>query len=309
MWNFLVGVLLTDASIVLYDGNPGVPGSRRRCGISPTQPGMTCFGTSAAFIAACMKSGRRARAPGAICARCGPSARPARRSRRRASAGSTTSSAPTRGCSRPPAAPTCAPRSSAACRRCRSTLGELQARALGASVEAWDEEGQPLIDEVGELVITKPMPSMPIYFWGDEAGERYRESYFSMFPGVWRHGDWIEITPRGTRDHLRPLGLDDQPRRRADGHERDLPRGAVARRGARRAGGRRAARRAPMAGCRCSSCSATAPCSTTTLIARDPPAAARGLLAAPRARRDPRRSTRCRGRCRARCSRCRSSGS
>ena len=77
-------------------------------------------------------------------------------------------------------------------------LGELQARALGASVEAWDEDGRPLVDEVGELVITKPMPSMPIFFWGDPSGERYRDSYFSMCPGVWRHGDWIKITDRGT---------------------------------------------------------------------------------------------------------------
>jgi acetoacetyl-CoA synthetase len=77
-------------------------------------------------------------------------------------------------------------------------LGELQARALGASVQSWDPDGQPLIDEVGELVITEPMPSMPIYFWGDEDGSRYRESYFEMFPGTWRHGDWIKITERGT---------------------------------------------------------------------------------------------------------------
>ena len=76
--------------------------------------------------------------------------------------------------------------------------GELQARALGAAVESWDPDGQPLIGEVGELVITEPMPSMPIYFWNDPDGERYRESYFDMYPGVWRHGDWIEITERGT---------------------------------------------------------------------------------------------------------------
>ena len=61
-----------------------------------------------------------------------------------------------------------------------------------------DEDGRPLVDEVGELVITEPMPSMPIYFWNDPDGERYRESYFEMFPGVWRHGDWIKITERGT---------------------------------------------------------------------------------------------------------------
>jgi acetoacetyl-CoA synthetase len=76
--------------------------------------------------------------------------------------------------------------------------GELQARALGAAVEAWDPEGRPLIGEVGELVVTEPMPSMPLFLWGDEDGERYRDAYFSMYPGVWRHGDWIEITDRGT---------------------------------------------------------------------------------------------------------------
>jgi acetoacetyl-CoA synthetase len=75
--------------------------------------------------------------------------------------------------------------------------GELQCRALGCAVEAWDEQGRSLIDEVGELVITEPMPSMPLYLWGDPDGERLRESYFAMYPGVWRHGDWIRITPRG----------------------------------------------------------------------------------------------------------------
>jgi acetoacetyl-CoA synthetase len=76
--------------------------------------------------------------------------------------------------------------------------GELQGRALGCAIEAWSSDGRPLVGEVGELVITEPMPSMPVFFWGDDDGSRYRESYFSMFPGVWRHGDWIEITPRGT---------------------------------------------------------------------------------------------------------------
>jgi len=76
--------------------------------------------------------------------------------------------------------------------------GELQARALGAAVEAWDEDGRAVVDEVGELVVTAPMPSMPVRFWGDEDGSRYGEAYFEMFPGVWRHGDWIEITSRGT---------------------------------------------------------------------------------------------------------------
>jgi acetoacetyl-CoA synthetase len=65
-------------------------------------------------------------------------------------------------------------------------------------VESWDPDGKPLTNAVGELVLTRPMPSMPLYFWGDEDGARYREAYFDMYPGVWRHGDWIEITDRGT---------------------------------------------------------------------------------------------------------------
>jgi acetoacetyl-CoA synthetase len=76
--------------------------------------------------------------------------------------------------------------------------GELQARALGCAVEAFDEDGNARIGEVGELVLTEPMPSMPIGFWGDDDGERLRESYFTMYPGIWRHGDWILITERGT---------------------------------------------------------------------------------------------------------------
>ncbi len=76
--------------------------------------------------------------------------------------------------------------------------GELQARQLGAAVEAFDEAGRPVVDEVGELVLTQPMPSMPLRLWGDDDRSRLRESYFSVYPGVWRHGDWIEITSRGT---------------------------------------------------------------------------------------------------------------
>ncbi len=134
--------------------------------------------------------------------------------------------------------------------------GELQCRALGFAVEAWDERGNSLIDEVGELVITEPLPSMPLFLWGDtvpahphgptqpsgdrRVGERLRESYFSMYPGVWRHGDWIGSPPRRS-GHLRALGFDDQPPGRAHGHERDLPRGGRGRGGARRAGRGRSA--------------------------------------------------------------------
>ncbi len=82
----------------------------------------------------------------------------------------------------------------------------MQCRCLGAAVEAWSEpdaEGRArsLVDEVGELVCTKPMPSMPLYFWNDEppgpSGQRLHDSYFDMYPGIWRHGDWLRITPRG----------------------------------------------------------------------------------------------------------------
>ena len=78
----------------------------------------------------------------------------------------------------------------------------MQCRCLGAAVEAWSEpdasgRGTALVDEVGELVCIQPMPSMPLYFWGDADGQRYHDSYFDMYPHVWRHGDWIRITPRG----------------------------------------------------------------------------------------------------------------
>src|SRR6185295_17620972 len=78
--------------------------------------------------------------------------------------------------------------------------GEMQCRCLGAAVEAWSEpdaegRGQPLMDEVGELVCTRPMPSMPLYLWGDADGLRLHDSYFDTYPGVWRHGDWIRLVP------------------------------------------------------------------------------------------------------------------
>ena len=73
----------------------------------------------------------------------------------------------------------------------------MQCRLLGCAVEAWNEQGQPVIGEVGELVCTQPIPSMPLYFWGDEGNARYLSSYFDTYPGVWRHGDWLKITPSG----------------------------------------------------------------------------------------------------------------
>jgi acetoacetyl-CoA synthetase len=78
------------------------------------------------------------------------------------------------------------------------TAGEIQCAELGVAAYAFNDAGKPVVDEVGELVITQPMPSMPLYFWADPQGTRYRESYFETFEGVWRHGDWIRFTPRGT---------------------------------------------------------------------------------------------------------------
>jgi len=76
--------------------------------------------------------------------------------------------------------------------------GEISAINLGVALEAWDSDGHPLVGEVGELVVTKPIPSMPLYFWNDPDGARYHDAYFSTYPGVWRHGDWITITERGS---------------------------------------------------------------------------------------------------------------
>ncbi len=75
--------------------------------------------------------------------------------------------------------------------------GEMQCRLLGCAVQAWDENGQPVQDAVGELVCTEPIPSMPLYFWGDRDNERYLSSYFDMYPGVWRHGDWLKVGANG----------------------------------------------------------------------------------------------------------------
>ena len=196
MWNFLVGVLLTDASIVLYDGNPGHPDMGTLWQLAADTE-TTCFGTSASFIAACMKAGAE------------PSS--GRDLSKLRSVGSTGSPLAPEGFEwiyEHVGADTWLFSTSGGTDVCTAFVGgvpiepvyrgELQGRSLGCAIEAWDEHGKPLVGEVGELVITEPMPSMPVYFWGDNDGSRYRDSYFDMYPGVWRHGDWIEITERGT---------------------------------------------------------------------------------------------------------------
>jgi acetoacetyl-CoA synthetase len=197
MWNFLVGALLTGAAIVLFDGNPGHPDLGTLWDLAE-RTGMTCFGTSAAYIATCMKDGVRPRADG----------RSLEALRSVGSTGSPLSPEGFQWVYDSLGSDTWLFSTSGGTDVCTAFVGgvptlpvyrgEIQARALGCAVEAWDPSGRPLVGEVGELVITKPMPSMPLFFWADPDGERYRESYFSMYPGVWRHGDWIEITERGT---------------------------------------------------------------------------------------------------------------
>ena len=118
----------------------------------------------------------------------------------------------------------------------------MQCRLLGRAVEAWSEQGRAVIDEVGELVCTEPMPSMPLYFWDDKGNARYRASYFDTYPDnfdgsgrgpVWRHGDWLKVNAGRRLRHLRPQRRDHQPARPAHGHERALLRGRGAAGGAR----------------------------------------------------------------------------
>ena len=196
MWNFVVGVLLTDASIVLYDGNPGYPDLGTLWQLAADTE-MTTFGTSAAFISSCIKAGLEPR-----------EGRDLSSLRSVGSTGSPLSEDGFRWIYDQLGSETWLFSTSGGTDVCTAFvggvptlpvyLGELQARSLGAAIESWDPDGKPLIEEVGELVITEPMPSMPIYLWGDEDGSRLRESYFDFYPGVWRHGDWIKITSRGT---------------------------------------------------------------------------------------------------------------
>jgi acetoacetyl-CoA synthetase len=196
MWNFLVGCLLSDAAIVLFDGNPGHPDMGVLWDLAE-RARVTCFGTSASFISSCMKAGVEP-----------ATGRDLSALRSVGSTGSPLAPEGFRWIYEQLGSDTWLFSTSGGTDLCTAFVGgnpllpvyegELQCRVLGAAVEAWDEQGQELVDEVGELVLTEPMPSMPLYLWNDPEGERYRESYFSMYPGVWRHGDWIEITSRGT---------------------------------------------------------------------------------------------------------------
>jgi acetoacetyl-CoA synthetase len=194
MWNVQVSGLLAGATAVLYDGHPGTPDLDALWRFVE-RVGATFFGAGAAYFANCMKAGVEP-------------ARTANLATLR-TLGSTGSPLPVEayrwvyshikrdlwlvsiagGTDLAGAFLTGLP-----------TLpvyeGEMQCRALGLRVEAWSDDGRAVLDEVGELVCTSPFPSLPLYFWNDADGRRYRESYFDVYPGVWRHGDWMRLVPR-----------------------------------------------------------------------------------------------------------------
>ena len=196
MWNYLVGGLLHGATLVLYDGSPSYPSLDALWALAEkTQT--TFMGASAAYLSACAKGEtepgethglKKLRGIGSTGSPLPPESfewvyKAVRDDVWLASisGGTDLCTAFVGGC---PTLPVYS--------------GEIQCRCLGAKVEAYDQEGKPVIGQVGELVITEPMPSMPLFLWGDKDGTRYRESYFETFPGAWRHGDWVEITSRGT---------------------------------------------------------------------------------------------------------------
>jgi acetoacetyl-CoA synthetase len=195
MWNFLVGGLLVGCTVLLYDGSPAQPDLGVLWRFAQ-QTGMTFFGTSAAYISSCMKAGVQPSAAGDLGQLKGVGSTGSPLSIEgfqwvyqhvkpdiwlaSISGGTDVCTAFVGGC---PLLPVYA--------------GEIQCRCLGAAVQAFDEHGAAVIDQVGEFVVTEPMPSMPLFFWNDPEGQRYRESYFEMYPGVWRHGDWVKITPGG----------------------------------------------------------------------------------------------------------------
>jgi len=196
VWNLLVSGLLVGASIVLFDGHPAYPEPDAAWRLASEQD-VTMMGVGAAFLIQAMKDGLRPAEtlpfPALRLLASTGSPLPVKaydwayahlkRDLWLASisggtdvAGGFVSGAPT----------------------LPVHAGEIQCRELGVAAHAFNEAGQSVIGEVGELVITQPMPSMPVVFWNDKDGSRYRESYFEMYPGLWRHGDWIRFTPRGS---------------------------------------------------------------------------------------------------------------
>lgn len=196
VWNLMVGGLLTGATIALYDGNPAAPDGNALWRFID-EARITHFGCGAAYLSNCMKDGlsprshARFEALRAINATGSPLpletyewvyAEVKKDVWLASVSGGTDIASGFVACS--PTLPVHA--------------GEIQCRELGVAAYAFDDAAKPVIGKVGELVITKPMPSMPLFFWNDQGNARYLESYFDVYPGLWRHGDWIRFTPRGS---------------------------------------------------------------------------------------------------------------
>ena len=199
MWNFLAGALLAGATAVAYDGSATHPETGELWRLA-AETGVTYFGSGAPYLTACMKAGLRPAAEHDL-------------SRLRG-VGSTGSPLPPEGFDWAYAGIAVGAADgfvlgsfSGGTDVCTGFVGPspllpvrtgiIAGPCLGAKVEAFNGAGEPVIGEVGELVLTEPLPSMPVGFWGDHTGERYRDAYFADFPGVWRHGDWIMILPDG----------------------------------------------------------------------------------------------------------------
>ncbi|OLT39133.1 acetoacetate--CoA ligase [Saccharomonospora sp. CUA-673] len=196
MWNFLVSGLLVGSTIVLYDGSPGHPDLGVLWRLAERHR-VTVFGTSAPFVQSCLKAHLK---PGdeldlsalrAIGSTGAPLSEEGFRWIAEAIGPEVQICSVSGGTDLCTAFVGSAP-------DVPVWLGELSCRCLGAAAHAFDDGGRAVVEEVGELVITKPMPSMPVMFWNDPDGSRLREAYFEDFPGVWRHGDWIKITKRGS---------------------------------------------------------------------------------------------------------------
>lgn len=203
MWNIQVGGLLSGTTICLFDGSPS--GTKAdpdwaRLWDFAARSGVTWFGAGAAFFANCRKAGvevariegvERIRALGSTGSPLPPDVQ------RWGTAQFAALGRPDIWWCNVSGGTEIAAAFMAGNPELPDTPGRLQCRHLGAAIEAWDEHGEPVIDEVGELVCTKPFPSMPLHFWGDD-GSRYRESYFAEWPGIWRHGDWLTVHSDGS---------------------------------------------------------------------------------------------------------------
>jgi len=194
MWNVVVSSLLGGGAIVLYDGSPMHPDQDRLWQLSQ-DAGVTYFGASASFLQLMRKNGVVPREKFKLDIQAtltggspvGPELFQWFYDNVNSDCWFSSQSGGTETCS---CLVTAVPLQAV-------YAGEIQARALGIDLHAWDEAGRELVDEVGELVMTGPFPSMPVYFWNDPERRRYREAYFDVFPGVWRHGDFIKINARG----------------------------------------------------------------------------------------------------------------